>query len=199
MVNCNCTRQESKNLEGAPGVSNASYAAPLVSSFWEDSMKKIPLTQSQFALVDDDDCERLSKYKWHSLYNKHTDSFYAVRHVCIKESKKTICIMMHREIMNIPKGMICDHKNHDTLDNRKHNLRICTYSQNNWNKTKSKSNPLKYKGIYRGDNRYRATVSANNIKYYMGTFDTEEEAARAYNEKAKGLHGEYAKLNKIGA
>jgi len=82
----------------------------------------IPLTQGRFAIVDPDDYDWLNQYKWYAA--KCRTTFYAYR------SKTRTTVNMHREIMCAPKGMICDHKNHNGLDNRKSNLRLCTNRQN---------------------------------------------------------------------
>ncbi len=90
-----------------------------------EDFRLIPLTQDQFAIVDAEDYGWLSRYKWFAVKNRET--FYAQRF-----GDGTI-VGMHREIMRTPKGMVCDHKNHNGLDNRKSNLRLCTSAQNRYN------------------------------------------------------------------
>jgi hypothetical protein len=90
-------------------------------------MKKIKLTQGQFAKVDDEDYDWLNQWKWCAQYNPKTKSYYAVRSV--KEGVK----IMSRVIMGEPKGKLVDHEDHDTLNNKKNNLRVATRSQNGMN------------------------------------------------------------------
>ncbi len=84
-------------------------------------MKKIRLSNGRFALVDDKDFDRVNAFRWYF----HPDGY------AISRNKS-----MHRFILNAPKGMVVDHKNHDTLDNRRKNIWICTHSQNSLNNVK---------------------------------------------------------------
>ncbi len=91
-------------------------------------MKEISLTPSKLALVarvSDEDFDRINTHLWRARWNKKTQSYYAVREEGIGAARKTI--YMAREIMQTPKGMICDHINHKTLDNQRENLRNCTH------------------------------------------------------------------------
>lgn len=93
---------------------------------------RIPLTQNRCAKVDPEDYVWLSQFRWCCKANR--DTCYAIRH--IQEHGRTKRIHMHRQIMNTPDEMICDHKNHNGLDNRRTNLRNCTIEQNNANRRK---------------------------------------------------------------
>ncbi len=160
-------------------------------------MKKIKLTQNQFALVDNEDYEKVNQYKWHIGYNKKSRTFYALRSQYNKKEKRDITIRMHRFIVNAKKGEMVDHKKHNGLDNRKSNLRIVNNSQNQMNKRRHKNSTSKYKGVYRfNKNKWRALIACNKIKHHIGLFINEIEAAKAYNKKAIELFGEYAYLNK---
>jgi hypothetical protein len=161
----------------------------------EFDMKTIPLTQGKFAIVDDEDYKELSKHKWYaSKSNKKnkTIRFYAQR------GRKPI-IKMHREIMGLNKGdkKEIDHRNHDSLDNRKCNLRVCTSIENSYNKRPNGTS--KYKGIYWWNNKWVSTIRANGRAIYLGRFETEKEAAITYNNAAKKYFGEFAYLNVMGA
>jgi hypothetical protein len=161
-------------------------------------MKKIPVDNGTYwTIVDDEDYEELSKYKW--TQNGSKNHRYVKRSCFV--NKKRIQIYMHRQIMNTPKGMQTDHINHDTMDNRRSNLRVCTKSQNNWNISQTHGKISKYKGVgYRKCNKYRpwqTTIHLNNKPIYLGAYATEVEAARAYNDKAKELFGEFAYLNPV--
>lgn len=89
--------------------------------------------------------------------------------------------------------IIVDHKDGNTLNNRRSNLRKCTKQQNNFNREVNKTKKLKLpKGVYKRGTRYRATISWNSTNYHLGTFDTIEGAEAAYNKKAEEWHGEFA-------
>lgn len=162
----------------------------------EIDMKEIELTQGYFALVDNEDFEYLNQFAWNIRIVKNTQ--YAKR--SDKINKKATTIQMHRQIMNCQKNMMVDHINGNGLDNRKCNLRICTRSNNlmNSNKPKSKATS-KYKGVNRSKSslKWRAEIRLNTKGIYLGTFNTEKDAAIAYNNAAIKYFGEFAKLNKV--
>jgi len=159
-------------------------------------MKKIKLTQGQYALVDDEDFEDLNKYKWIAQYSSCTKTYYVKRH-SHRECGKPKHLQMHRVIMNAKKGQVIDHINGNTLDNRKENLRIATYSQNRGNSKRYRNNTSGYKGVSWNKNRQRweACIGYQNKYIYLGLYTTKEEAALAYNEAAKKYFGEFANLN----
>lgn len=158
-------------------------------------MKEIQLTQGLVALVDDEDYEYLNQWKWHA--HKQTRSGYrAIRAV----NKKII--IMARVIMGLEdKGLLIDHKDRNGLNNQKSNLRLCTKQQNNFNKTPHKTSTSKYLGVClekRLKNRkWRATITHNYKQIPLGRFENEQDAAAAYNLKAKELFGEFANLNHV--
>lgn len=152
-------------------------------------VKKIPLTQGKFALVDDEDFEYLSQWKWH--YQKDKSSGYAKR----KESSGK-SYFLHREVAKTPLGFITDHKNGNTLDNRRENLRICLNSQNQANR-KKRVGVSKYKGVSKYRKKWRAGIKYMGKSFNLGSFDTEEEAAMAYNNMAAKIYGEFAYFNII--
>ena len=105
---------------------------------------------------------------------------------------------MHREVANTPDGMMCDHINGRTLDNRKANLRSATRLQNSWNLSKSsRVGYSKYKGItfYKSKQKWGAQICVDGRRIFLGKFEDETEAAKAYDKAAKKYFGEYAKLN----
>lgn len=96
--------------------------------------------------------------------------------------------------------MHVDHANGDPLDNRRSNLRICTAYENNKNRKRNSKSSTKYKGVnIHKYGRYKATIKCDKVEYFLGTFDAQEDAAYAYNEAAKRLHGEFALLNDLPA
>jgi len=162
-------------------------------------MKEIIFTTGQIAIVDDDDFNWLSRYSWRIV--KGRNNYYAQTSFWDKNKKQNKNYSMHRLIMNNPDGLQVDHINHNGLDNRKENLRICTASQNSMNTHKTKENKYGYKGVcFIGgkQNRtkpYAAQLRYGKKRYYLGQFATPEEAARAYDQKAKEMFGGYACLN----
>jgi hypothetical protein len=153
-------------------------------------MNKIPLTRGKFALVDKEDLKRLSEYNWNCL-----KIGYASTSIGGRKNKKML--YMHRFIMGVTDPKISvDHINKNKLDNRKSNLRVCTHKQNCSNSSKPKGkHTSKYKGVYWDKSRNK--WSARFSRKFLGRFDNEKEAARAYNEGALKFAGKYASLNKL--
>ncbi len=154
-----------------------------------DKMRKIKLTQGKFALVDADDYIELSGHKWCTSKSRCGD-LTAVRR------KSSAIVRMHREIMKAPKGMVVDHINHNTLDNRRCNLRLCTISQNNRNQHPRGGSSM-FKGVcfYKRDDKWQAYIRLDGKRHHLGYFSNEISAAEAYDAKAKELFGEFAYLN----
>lgn len=154
-----------------------------------DQTMLIPLTQGKFAVVDAQDYDRLSRYKWCAAKSKKT--FYAERF------SNGRLIKMHREIIHTPKGMQCDHINHNGLDNRKSNLRLCTNAENLRNQKPAGNGSSRYKGVSWSKQRrkWRASICCDYRVRTIGRFDNKPQAAMAYDDKAIELFGEFAYLN----
>lgn len=103
---------------------------------------------------------------------------------------------LHRMVMNAPYGVQVDHINGDTLDNRRCNLRLCSHAENQHNKN-SQAGTSKYKGVYlyKRDKKWRAMIAKNKKNIHLGYFNDEIQAAHAYDEAARQLFGEFARLN----
>lgn len=157
-------------------------------------MKEIPLTRGKVTIVSDWRFEELSKFKWNALLGM--GKFYAARKSNTKNGKRYL-ILMHRIIAGTPDGMDTDHINGDTLDNRDENLRTCNPSQNQANQRKKTSHSSRFKGVdyckHRG--KWRARIRYKKKLSHIGLFDSEVDAARAYDAKARELQGEYAATN----
>ncbi len=175
-----------RNFERSRELVSIDIAAALA-----EGAKLIGLTQDKFAIVDAEDYEWLSKYKWH--VEKDDCTYYAARSV----SKRNIS--MHREILSAPDGLVVDHRNHNGLDNRKENLRLCTVAENNRNRRPYRRGNMwsKYKGVSFDKNRslFTARIQYNGKNIFIGRFKNEVDAAKAYDKKAKQLFGKFAYLN----
>jgi hypothetical protein len=145
-----------------------------------------------FAIVDETDWSEMSKHKWYSERRRYT-------HYVRKSSPPRE--RLHQFIVSVPQGKDIDHINGDGLDNRKCNLRICTRSENAANKCKYKKTRSRFKGVgwHKRGRKWEAQIMCNYKKIYLGLFDSELEAAQAYNKKALALFGEHAYLNDVRA
>ena len=162
------------------------------------------MAKNKYALVDDDDYERLSKFYWKVGTIKKGAYKYAVRH--IYKNKTSQVIFMHRDVLGMASLKLSDdklqvdHINHNGFDNRKSNLRKCTNSQNMANTKIRSNNKSGYKGVKNNShnpNKWEVALRFNKTNFYIGLFDDKIEAAIAYNKKAKELWGEFAYQNTI--
>lgn len=155
-------------------------------------MKEIKLTRGFATLVDDEDFNVLNQHKWCAVPSGG-ETFYAVRKEWNGKGKQR-AVWMHRLLINTPVGMFTDHIDGNGLNNQKSNLRICTNSQNQFNKGKSKRNSSGYKGVswFKPMGKWDVRISAHKRQIHIGYFDSKEEAARAYLEAEKTHHGEFA-------
>lgn len=147
-----------------------------------------------YALVDDEDYSLLSRFKWTVLDGKKDHTVYA------RTKLGRYTILMHHLVMGT--GVSIDHKNRVGLDNTKDNLRVANQSENQANAVKRKSMNGKkpsseYKGVcwHKQRGRWTANISKEGKQVYLGLFDSEEEAAKAYDARASELFGEFARLN----
>jgi len=158
-------------------------------------MKRIRLTQGEFAIVDDADFEYLNQWKWY--FKKYPKTGYATR--APWENGKQYTLFMHTLILKTPKGMCSDHINGNGLDNRKSNLRTCTYQQNAFNRKKRQNMTSRFKGVnwHKGNRKWEAGIKINGRRIYLGEFDLPIEAAMAYKKAALEYHGEFARLEPV--
>lgn len=155
-------------------------------------MKEIPVTGGHVALVDDEDYDFLSKFSWSSHKPRRSNTVYARRFV-----SKGAYELMHREVLKGESRV--DHRDGNGLNNCRLNLRPCTQAQNMGNMEKVKSHSSRYKGVhfYKRLNKWMAYICPNYSKVHLGYFDSENDAASAYNHAAQQHFGEFAKLNQI--
>lgn len=146
---------------------------------------RISLTQGQEAIVDEDIYPQLLKFKW--CADKKCKTYYASTN---KNGKQ---IYMHRLILGNPKGMIVDHINHNGLDNRMSNIRICSHSQNKMNIENYGNNTSGHRGVCwdKSRNKWRVGIKFMNKLLNLGRFNTKKEAIQSYQNKARELFGEF--------
>lgn len=161
-------------------------------------MAEIILTRGKVALVDGADVPRLLAMSWHARpVDCNSPKFYAAAGMWTGTQMRTI--YMHRFILGAKCGEQVDHINGNGLDNRRSNLRICSQALNNAN-IKRPVNSTGFRGVYLTPNKtYRASISTGqktgSRMRVIGTFQTAEEAARAYDAAAFERFGEFATLN----
>jgi hypothetical protein len=157
-------------------------------------VKEILLSQGRVALVDDEDFEYLNQWKW--SYFKCGTMAYAARQTP-RPDRKTI--LMHRVILDIMGKAMVDHADRNGLNNQRYNLRKCNKSQNSANSKKIANTASKYKGVSPSGNTYkniwRAEIQVMGKGVNLGYYQTQEEAAHAYDTGAKKYFGEFANPN----
>ena len=155
-----------------------------------DKIRYIPLTRGLHAIVDAEDYEALSRWKWSVQPSANHATWYA------KRTYRGRLILMHREIMKPPKGKFVDHFNGNGLDNRRCNLRICDPRENSCNRSKQIHARQKYIGVQPcRKHAYTATLMHKGKTYREGKYRDEVEAAKARDRLALKHHGPYAHLN----
>jgi hypothetical protein len=175
----------SGQLHDVPGVPCRNYR-PKPAEPKGDDVRWIPLGDGRYAYVDAADYEWLRQWTWHA----YPDG-YAARN---ENGKK---ILMHRQIMQPPKGMVVDHIDANRANNCRFNLRVCTRQENMHNKRKHSGSSSQFKGVgyLKRRRKWYARIWCMGERIWLGYFTDEAEAARAYDRKAVELFGEYARLN----
>ena len=161
-------------------------------------MREISLTQGKVALVDDSDYDWLNQWNW--IVSKDRNTFYAKRTThTAKIHKRTGG--MHRVILGLQlfDKRQCDHRDGNGLNNQRANLRICTPTQNQQAARKRTIGYSRYKGVswHYVDLKWFSQIKVNKRKIYLGAFNSEFDAARAYNQAALKYFDKFAVLNKV--
>ncbi len=137
------------------------------------------MAQPQYAKVHPANYERLRKYEWFAQKGKNC--FYARGRLATSKGKGRLTYM-HQEIIEVPKGMVVDHINHDGMDNRRANLRAATWAQNMRNRKKfSNSSSSKYKGVSwrKKTRKWEVLITFERKRIFLGCFRSEIDAAKA--------------------
>lgn len=145
--------------------------------------RTIPLTRGLEAVVDAADYEALAAIKWHARPDGYAGGRIERRGV-----------LMHRVVLSAPRGSSVDHIDGDRLNNRRSNLRITDASGNARNR-KARDTASAFKGVRRSNVKWAAQIRDGSRTLWLGTFENEEEAARAYDAAASQRFGDFARLN----
>ena len=164
-------------------------------------MRRIPLSQGKFAIVDDQDYRYLMQWKWSYSECARSGPDIGCAQRTVHLTGKSTTILMHRLILNRKLGRRSarqvNHRNGNKLDNRRRNLREATASQNCHNRKKRPNCTSRYIGVsfWSSNGKWAAEIFAFSRRVFIGFFPNEERAARAYNDAAVKYYGEYANLN----
>lgn len=150
-------------------------------------MKQIQLTKGKLAIIDDADFENLSKYSW------YFDGKYAARKLPNSRRK----IRMHIHLMNPAAGFEVDHRNRNTLDYRRENLRMASHAENMCN-TRHRVSALGVRGVQSRGNGFVSKIKVNGKQVYLGYFHTIKAASEAYQKASLQFHGEFSPFFKQG-
>lgn len=149
-----------------------------------------------FAIIDAEDLELVSGYHWYFLRASRGNA-YAVANITKPDGRGAL-IYMHRLIAKTPEGKDTDHRDGNGLHNCKSNLRTATTAQNGYNsRVRINKRHSRFKGVDKKNGKWRAQIRINGKKTHIGLFDTEEEAALAYDLVSFQYFGEYANNNNI--
>jgi hypothetical protein len=167
-------------------------------------MKQVPLVSrkyhGRYAIVDDEDFDRVAKFKWNIVVpSKRNKTSYAIRFEIDAATGKRRKVWMHREVMGADKAVDVDHRDGNGLNNQKENLRPCSHVQNMQNAKKWMKGSSRFKGVFfnKTTGYFVARIAHKGTNHNLGVFRDENSAGLAYNEGARRLFGEFARLNEI--
>lgn len=153
---------------------------------------QIEISKNKVVRVSTEDFDVLSSFNWAAFWNASGNAYYATRRGQ-KRLGEVGHVRMNRQVMNFPLGMMVDHINGDTLDNRRENLRIATRAQNQQNHKGFCTNTSGFNGVYKQGNKWRVRISVNNRLKSLGMFDSFEEACVARKKAATIHYGEFSR------
>ncbi len=147
-------------------------------------MRTIILHRGEECLVSDNDFKKLSRYRWYRQTNGYV-ARYAGR------GRGFSPVRMHREILGAKNGDVCDHKNGNRLDNRRSNIRVCSFSENTYNRSPSVRNKSGYVGVHydKARGKWQARIHIKNKTIILGRFENKEEAVQARKKAEKKYYG----------
>lgn len=159
----------------------------------DPSYRLIRLTQGQIAKVDAEDFDRINQWKWCAHWDRKARSFRAERGR--RDNGKTVYVSMAREVMGHPEGLEVDHRFHDTLDNRKSQLRIATHAQNCHNQRRRRDNSSGHKGVcwVPSIGKWRVRITLHGKRKLIGEYLDKGDATAAAKNAAEEMHGEFAR------
>lgn len=157
---------------------------------------QIPLSKGYEATIDIADWDKVRKYKWHVSISKNKNSIKHYASANVKVDGVWKQMYMHRYLLDVQKGIVCDHKDGNGLNNTRANIRLATVAQNNQNHSR-KRGKLGYMGVYvrKDSGNFRVHISVKGKRKNYGTYPTAWEAALARDNLVKQLHGDFAVLN----
>jgi hypothetical protein len=159
--------------------------------------RTVQLTRGFSTLIDECDLPKLGGYSWNA--KRFTSGIYAARNEHASKgskNRKYRTLLLHRVLMDAPPGMEVDHRDGDKLNNTRSNIRLATHTQNQQNRRRCRGGSSRFKGVLIHSNRYiEAYIGVEGKNLYIGSYSTEEEAARAYDAAAIEFFGEFAATN----
>jgi HNH endonuclease len=159
-------------------------------------MKSLPLPNGFHALVDDEDYELYSCYKW--CRQLKTDSVFRNR-TRSDQTDMPVTIRLSREIMGVSKSSrpLVDHINGNPLDNRRSNLRLCTHAENNCNRKRRSDCSSGTSGVHKipGRDVWQARIQVDGKRVSLGVYKTKEEAVAVRTDALAKYHGSFARYN----
>jgi hypothetical protein len=152
-------------------------------------IRVLVLTQRQVTVIDPEDFDLAAQYSWHAKWDSRVRGFYAYT---TAPGGRT-SFPLHALLTGFK---LTDHVNHDTLDNRRINLRAVTSSQSNANRRANRSSHWPYKGVRKlSSGRWMAFITIDSRERSLGTYDSAEQAAEVRDTATRKYHGEYGTYN----